>query len=123
MAHGLPREGETATVPYAGDLVDPEPPSCRLDTPLGEVAELLEGSRYGFCLVLSQGRVVLGRVRRSALAGAEKKARADAVMEPGPKTDRPNTRADELVERLTKQGLKTAIVTTPEGVLLGVFHR
>jgi hypothetical protein len=44
-------------------------------------------------------------------------------MEPGPSTVRPNTRAQELAERLGKQGLKTAIVATPRGCLIGVFHR
>jgi Mg/Co/Ni transporter MgtE len=123
LANGLPREGETATVPYAGELVDPDPPTCALDTPVAEVRERLEGSRYGFCLVVIDRRVVLGRVRRSALADAEDHATAGQVMEAGPSTVRFNTPAAELVERLAERDLETAIVTTPGGVLFGVFHR
>jgi hypothetical protein len=123
LGHGLPREGTTADIPNAGELADPDPPVCALDTPLGQVSELLAGSMYGYCLVLGGRRIVLGRVRRSALAGAAESASAESVMEPGPSTVRPHTAADKLVERLTKQELKTMIVTTPGGCLIGVFHR
>jgi hypothetical protein len=44
-------------------------------------------------------------------------------MEPGPSTVRPNTPARELVDRLAGSELNTAIVTTPGGCLVGVFHR
>src|SRR4051812_45142472 len=88
LANGLPREGETAGVPYAGELVDIHPPACRLDTPVGDLRALLAGSRYGFALVLSAGRVLLGRVRRSALKNASEGAVAEDVMEGGPSTVR-----------------------------------
>jgi Mg/Co/Ni transporter MgtE len=123
LGHGLPREGETANVPNAGELADRDPPTCALDTPLGQVSELLAGSVYGYCLVVTEGRIVLGRVRKSALAGADATAPAESVMEPGPSTVRPNTSASKLDERLAKQDLKTMVVTTPGGCLIGVFHR
>ena len=44
-------------------------------------------------------------------------------MEAGPSTVRPNTNAREPIERLAKRDLRTAIVTTPEGCLIGVFDR
>jgi CBS-domain-containing membrane protein len=44
-------------------------------------------------------------------------------MEPGPSTARFNTRADALVKRLAERQLKAAVVTTPNGCLVGVFHR
>src|SRR3954469_18690180 len=71
LGHGLPREGETAAVPYAGELVDRQPPTCKLAASVADVREQLEGSRYGFSLVVSGERILLGRVRRSALAGAD----------------------------------------------------
>jgi CBS-domain-containing membrane protein len=123
LANGLPREGETASVLYAGELIDADPPTCGLPTAVAEVRALLDGSRYGFCLVLNKQRILLGRVRRSAITGADRHGTAESVMEAGPSTVRPNTRAADLVERLAKDDLKTAIVTTPEGRLLGVFHR
>jgi CBS-domain-containing membrane protein len=123
LGHGLPREGENASAPFAADLVDRDPPTCWLTSTVADVRAALEGSRYGFCLVLNEHRIVLGRVRRSGLDGADAGTPAERVMEPGPSTVRPNTRAQELVERLAKRDLKTAIVTTPEGCLVGVFQR
>jgi CBS-domain-containing membrane protein len=73
--------------------------------------------------VLNEQRIVLGRVRKSALENNDKNASAESVMDPGPSTVRPNTPARELVERLDTRGLKTAIITTPDGRLVGVFHR
>lgn len=67
--------------------------------------------------------VVLGRVRGSSLDGAAADAPPESVMDPGPSTARPNTQARELVSRLAERNLKTVIVTTPEGCLIGVFHR
>jgi CBS-domain-containing membrane protein len=123
LGHGLPREGENADHPYAGELADADPPTCALADGASSIDALLQGSRYGFCVVTSAQRVVLGRVRRSALASASRDSTAESLMEPGPSTVRPNTAVDELVERLTKRELRTAIVTTPTGRLLGVFHR
>ena len=123
LANGLPREGEAANVPYAGDLVDADPPTCLLGDAVREVRAALEDLRYGFCLVLHDRRIVLGRVRRSAIADAGADVPVEAVMEPGPSTVRFDTPARELVERLADKDLKTAIVTTPSGCLVGVFHR
>src|SRR5688500_3212033 len=113
LANGLPREGKNATVLYAGEVVDADPPTCALAPPVAGSRAILEGSRYGFCLVLSARRIVLGRVRGSMLVYADTAATAEAVMEAGPSTVRFNTRSDELVQRLAKRDLKTAIVTTP----------
>ncbi len=44
-------------------------------------------------------------------------------MEPGPSTVRADTAIDVLRERLASRGLSTAVVTTPEGVLLGIVRR
>ena len=123
LAYGLPREGDKATVLYAGELVDADPPTCALDTPVAEIRSALTTTGYGFALVITAGRVVLGRVRRSALAHGDSSSTAEDVMEAGPSTVRFNTRADELAERLAKRDLRTAVVTTPNGCLVGVFHR
>jgi CBS domain-containing protein len=123
LAYGLPREGEKSGVLYAGEAVDGNPPTCRLETQLDTVAALLDGSRYGFCVVLSDSRIVLGRVRKSAINGTDSSASAEAIMEPGPSTVRCNLPATELAERLAKRSLENAIVTTPNGCLVGIFSR
>jgi rhodanese-related sulfurtransferase len=123
LGNGLPREGEVADRPYAGELADSDPPTCKLGDSAGVVRARLEGSRYGYCTVVSEDRVVLGRVRKSDLSSASDDALAESLMQAGPSTVRFNQHVDELVERLQKNNLATMIVTTPGGCLLGVFHR
>jgi hypothetical protein len=123
LAYGLPREGENASVLYAGELADPDPPTCALRDTVAEVRAALDGSRYGFCLVLSERRILLGRVRRTAIEDADATAPVESVMEPGPSTVRFDTKPRDLVQRLANKHLKTAIITTPSGCLVGVFHR
>jgi CBS domain-containing protein len=66
---------------------------------------------------------VLGRVRESGLGGDDDTMTVERALEPGPGTVRPSETAAELVRRLAERDRRTAIVTTPEGILLGVFHR
>jgi CBS-domain-containing membrane protein len=79
-------------------------------------------SRYGFALVVADDGTLLGRLRKAGL-DADPSARADQVMEAGPSTVRPDRPLAELAERLRRRGLHTAIITTPEGRLLGVVQR
>jgi hypothetical protein len=64
------------------------------------------GSRYGFCLVVDERRVVLGRVRRSAIADAAAAATAEAAMESGPSAVRFSVPAAGLAHRLAARDLK-----------------
>src|SRR5437016_4927316 len=123
LANGLPREGKTAGDLYAGDLIDPDPPVCGLTDTVAEVRKIIDRSSYGFCLAVNDRRIVLGRVRASSLRDANASATAESVMEAGPGTVRASVPAEELVERLVKRDLTSAVVTTPAGRLLGVFHR
>ncbi len=123
LAHGLPVGGELADIPTAGKLAHDDVVTCELDDAVREVRARLEDSPYGFALVVSSDRILLGRLRKSATREAAAHARAEEVMEPGPSTVRADTTASELAERLARQGLNTAIVTTPEGRLLGIARR
>jgi CBS domain-containing protein len=87
-----------------------------------EVRERVEASRYRFAFVVSNSRVVLGRLRRAALEG-DGDLTAEAVMEPGPSTIRPDTELEPLAERMRKNELTCLPVTTPEGELLGLVRR
>jgi CBS domain-containing protein len=72
--------------------------------------------------VLSAGRVVLGRVAASDLKN-DPDLPVERLMDPGPKTVRPHKTAEGIAEELGKRGLNWAIVTTPEGELIGVVSR
>jgi Mg/Co/Ni transporter MgtE len=122
LGHGLPREGEHADRPRAGDLAREDVVTCQLEERVDVLRGRIDASPYGFALVVSDGRVLLGRVRKSAL-GDDAQATAEDVMEPGPSTVRPDSDLRSLIERLRKRDLKTAVMTTPDGKLVGVLRR
>jgi rhodanese-related sulfurtransferase len=119
MAHGLPLEGSTETAPTALSFLRDDVATCELGERAEEIRRRIDASPYGFALVLA-GRVVLGRVRGSRLDGAPADASAQALMEFGPSTTRPHTDAKELADRLRAAGASVAILTSPDGILLGV---
>jgi rhodanese-related sulfurtransferase len=122
MAHGLPVEGTAASQPTALTFARDDVAICSLDTRAGEILQLIDQSPYGYALVLTD-RVVLGRVRRSHLDDAPEDASAELLMEPGPSTTRPHTSPTDIANQLQRRGANTAILTTPEGELLGVVRR
>jgi CBS domain-containing protein len=122
VAHGLPTEGLSGGRLTAGDLVRRDVPRRALTDRVADVAQRIASSGYGFALVLGKDDVVLGRIRRSAVQGRED-ARAGDVMEPGPSTIRAHVPVEEAWEQMRQHDLKTMLVTTPEGRLLGVLSR
>jgi CBS domain-containing protein len=122
MARGLPIEGTNADLATAGRVARDDVVTCGAREPVADVRERIERSAYGFALVTSAGGVVLGRLRASAIREAGD-ARAEDLMEPGPSTVRPDVPAGDLARRLADRELGTAIVTTPEGRLIGVARR
>ena len=73
--------------------------------------------------MVHDGDLVLGRLRMSEMKDAPGDARAEDVMSGGPSTVRADTGAQELAEKLDSKGLRTALVTDPEGRLIGVVLR
>jgi CBS domain-containing protein len=121
-AHNLPVEGKQAEVPTAGRVARDDVVTCALEDRVGEVREPVERSPYGFALVTAPGGVLLGRVRGSTL-DCDPNLSAEEVMESGPSTVRPDTEAAALAKRLAERDLHWAIVTNPEGRLVGVASR
>ena len=122
LGYALPSEGDRADRPRAVHFARDDVATCRLDETIGAVRERVAASPYGFGLVLSESRVLLGRLRKSALDG-NPAAIAGEVMEAGPSTIRPDADPEALAVRLTERELRTAIVTTPDGKLVGVVRR
>ena len=122
MARGLPLEGEKAADPRAIDLARTDVVTCGADDSIGAVHARLTQSAYGFAFVLGPGGVLLGRLRRAALE-ANPDTKAQDVMEPGPSTTRPDTQPDKLLTKLQAADLTTAVLTDPEGRLLGIVRR
>jgi CBS-domain-containing membrane protein len=122
LAHGLPTEGEQARIPRARDVLRRDVVTAGPEEPVGVVAPRVAGSPYGFALVVAEDGTLLGRLRKAVL-GADPAARAEQVMEAGPSTIRADRPLAELAERLRRRELRTAVVTTPDGKLLGVVLR
>jgi CBS domain-containing protein len=122
LAHGLPSEGEQAQVPRVKDVLRREVVTALPGEPVGGVAARVARSPYGFALVVANDGTLLGRLRKAAL-DTDPAARAEQVMEAGPSTVRPDRHLAELAQRLRRRMLHTAIVTGPDGKLLGVVQR
>jgi CBS domain-containing protein len=126
LAAGLPSEGPEAATPRAGDVAIRDAPTCSLDERVGAVRGRLQDSGWTSCIVVNAEGVVLGRLRRAALEGelaGDAQETAEAVMEPGPTTVRPSEPLADLVKRMQEHRVGTIVVTTPEGVLVGVLRR
>jgi hypothetical protein len=88
------------------------------ESPLGR-ARATGPACWDQCIVVNGQRTVLGRLGRSALAEGDDTT-VDEAMSEGPSTIRPNARLDDVLERLKRQNLETAIVTTSSCWLVGV---
>jgi CBS domain-containing protein len=95
---------------------------CRPTDRIADVRDSIERSPYPFALVTSDDGTLLGRASSSALDPASNRPVWD-VAEPGPKTFRPHVSAEMVAAVLADKGLRWAIVTTPEGRVLGVGSR
>jgi CBS domain-containing protein len=96
---------------------------CRPTDRIADVRELIERSPYPFALVTSDDGTLLGRAPSSAVERAASEQTVWDVAEPGPKTFRPHLSAENVAGVLADKGLRWAIVTTPEGRVLGVASR
>jgi CBS domain-containing protein len=123
LAWGLPTEGEKADLPTPGSIASGDVVTCRLEDRVGEAHERVIASPFGFALVVSEKRCVLGRLRGSALEHCDPVSSAEEVMEAGPSTVRPHIDLAALVERLRKRDFRFAVVTKPDGTLVGVVRR
>ena len=123
LARNQPTQGEKADVPRVGALAKDDVVTCLLEDPVGPLCSKVNDSPYGFALVTTDDGTLLGRLRGSVINDADSDATAEATMSPGPSTVRPDTTVEDLRERLDKKNLKTAIVSDPEGRLIGVVTR
>jgi hypothetical protein len=117
-----PIEGERAGEPKVGECARRDVVTCSPEDPVGRVRERVAGSPYPFALVTSRTGVLLGRLRSSRL-DCDPELPAAEVMEPGPSTVRPHRTAAGIARELAERELRWAIVTTPEGELIGVAAR
>jgi CBS domain-containing protein len=122
LANGMPVEGKRANIPRAGGAARRDVPTCQLGERVGDVRDRVRVAGWDSCLVVTDGNVVLGRLRREVL-DADGSAIVEDVMESGPTTIRPDEPLESLVPRLQKRRGQTIVVTFPNGRLIGVLFR
>jgi hypothetical protein len=122
FACGEPREGAAAEVPWAGDLVRDDVPTCAPGDRIGEVRGRVDGSGYDLCIVVGEERTVTGLLRGAELA-KDPGAVAESVMELGPRTIRPSSPVEKLLQKKSSHGVKRWVVSTSHGMLLGLLTR
>jgi CBS domain-containing protein len=122
LAGGLPVEGKLAAFPRAVNAVRKDVPTCRLTDRVGDVADRLRESGHRVCVVTNERGIMFGRLLARAL-NADPETAVEEVMEPGPTAIRPDDPLEGLVERMRKAGVRSILVTTPEGRLVGIVYR
>ena len=122
LTMGLPTEGPDAATLRAGDVTDRDALTCSLCERLGDVRDRLRTAGKSSCIVVNDQRVVLGRLRGESLDGDAEQT-VEAVMEAGPTTVRPSEPLDALIARMQKRKAASIVVSTADGVLVGVLRR
>jgi len=74
------------------------------------------------CVVINGRRVTLGVLSGEAII-SDPNATAEQLMAPGPTTIRPNWSFEETSEYLKSQKLDRVLITTSDGVLVGVYFQ
>jgi hypothetical protein len=121
FAAGFPREGLDAGTPRVGDVAERDVPTCRVDERVRDVQDRLRDIGSDTCVVVDDEGVVLGLVEGVGHDIASD-IRVEFVMRSNPVTLRPNVLAGQLPEYL-KAPAALALVTTSDGVLLGLLRR
>src|SRR5947199_7739337 len=83
---------------------------CGLKERLQDVRRRVSAAGWDTCIVVNASGVVLGRLGRKALA-SEEDVTVEAAMTAGPSTVRPSITLAEIVERMHRQKLTSALVT------------
>src|SRR5438309_9820811 len=121
-ATGRPTEGELASVPRIGSIAHRDVPTCSLTESVEKVAERTRTAGWYTCIAVNEHRVVLGRLFRREL-DARGSQTVEEAMRSGPSTFRPNVTAHEMMHFMDEHDLRTVLVTTWEGTLVGLVRR
>jgi Mg/Co/Ni transporter MgtE len=119
---GLPTVGTGPFQLVAGQVLSPATLTCRPDAVAGEVRRRMTAGPDSVCVVTNEHDIVLGRVRWKDLP-EDDHAPVEAFMQLGPATVQRREELTALSERMHSAGVKTILVTTPQGRLLGIVNR
>jgi rhodanese-related sulfurtransferase len=120
LANGYETEGTHARRPRLKDLANTNVQTCLLRDRMQDVQNRRGNGEI--CVVMNHRKIVMGIIHGD-IWNADPLARVSDVMQPGPRTFRPNHDPKEVLNVMRKEDLEHALVTTSEGELLGVLKR
>jgi rhodanese-related sulfurtransferase len=119
IAAGFETEGANASKPRLKQYVKTNIQTCLLRDRMQDIQN--RRGTADICVVLNDRNIVMGIIEGEAW-NASPLSRAAEVMNPGPRTFRPNGDPKEIVKELKSHGRETAIVTTSDGELIGILR-
>jgi CBS domain-containing protein len=119
VSAGLPVEGTAAGSPNLGTVARRDVATCRPGEPISAIKARMASDPTSPCPVVNDHRIVLGLLRSDAIRANGAKTVEDAMIS-GPVTFRPNVALEEVDRYLTDHKIGHAVVTTPEGELIGL---
>ena len=121
LAAGRPTEGPGPDEQRVLDALDTVPLTCSPADAVTSVIARMREREAELCVVINDQQIVQGRLRLDKLPNPPSGV-VEAAMETGPATIRPNDPLEATRQRMSARGVRSLIVTTPEGLLLGVAH-
>ena len=118
----MPIDGELASEKTADGLAEREVAVCGPDDRVADVRRRIKRAGAQESVVVNSARVVEGLVAAEAWQ-KNGTAAIEEIMDPAPLTVRPHVAAQTAAERMRKQKRDIALVTTPDGKLIGILRR
>jgi len=119
LAAGFETEGTQAKKTRVKQMISKDVPTCGLRERMENV-KIRRRPNQDLCVVISERNIVLGVIQGESW-NADPQAKVLDVMQPGPKTFRPDHDPEEAMKALRNAELETGIVTTSDGELLGII--
>jgi Mg/Co/Ni transporter MgtE len=120
LAFGMPIEGTLATTRTAATAAVEDVPVCRTEEKLARARSRAEAAHREECVIVNGDRVVLGLLT-SEMWQANGDLPVEQVMDPAPLTFRPHMTWQSVVEKMRDQKASVALVTRPDGKLIGLL--
>jgi CBS domain-containing protein len=122
LAFGLPVEGTLANAHTAARSARADVPTCSMGQKLADVHRRVQESGWRECVVVSEGRIVLGLLQQGTWE-ADGERPVEEIMDPAPLTVRPHFTLEEVAEKMQKTNTETGLVTNPNGKLIGLLRK
>src|SRR5919197_6307882 len=120
LASGWQTEGAQAKKPRLRQMIHKDVPTCSLRERLENVKSRRRANQ-DLCVVVNDRNIVLGVIQGETW-DANSQARVADVMQPGPRTLRPDLDPKDAQKLLRNYDAPSAIVTTSDGELLGIIR-